>query len=71
MNVLMNKITSKEAPMDYRGSLMSMGGNLAYIKCKIGSVELQDIFDLHIKKKSILFCMLKICQKKHITSFID
>ncbi len=43
-----------------------MGGNLTNIKCKIGSVELQDNFDVYLKKREYFVLYVKnISKEKH------
>lgn len=36
-----------------------MGGNLAYTKCKIGSIKLQDNFDVYLKKREYFVLSVK------------
>ena len=41
-----------------------MRGNLTYNKCKIGSIELQDNFDVHLKKREYFVLYLKNISKE-------
>jgi len=46
-----------------------MGGNMAHSKCKIGSIELQDNFDMRLKKREHFILHIKNISKETCYKF--